>query len=61
MRGMGHVAHMGMKRNSYGILMGKSEGRSHLHGKDYMVMWRDVMNAVMNLRVSWNVENFLPT
>jgi len=43
---------MGMKRNSYRISVGKIEGRNHLHGKDYMVMWREVMNAVMNLRVS---------
>jgi len=30
MRGMGHVAQMGMKRNSYRILVGKSEGRNLL-------------------------------
>ena len=46
------MAHMGMKRSSYRILVGKSDERNHFHGKDYMVMWRDVMKAVMNLRVS---------
>ena len=46
------MTHMGMKRNSYRILVEKSEGRNHLHGKDYMIMWWDVMKAAMNFRVS---------
>jgi hypothetical protein len=76
-RGIGHVAQMGMKTNSYRIWVGRSEGRNHLKelsiddrvilkqilkkydGKKCIVMWRDITKAVMNLRVSWNVENFL--
>lgn len=49
---VGLLAHMGMTRNEYDILVSKSEGKTSLWRQSGLyspVQWQDLMNMVMNL------------
>jgi hypothetical protein len=58
MRWTGHVARMGEKRNAYGILLGKPEGKTLL-GRQRR-RWAD--NVKMNLReIGWDGVDWIDT
>jgi hypothetical protein len=84
-RWAGHVARMGARRNAYGILVGKPEGKRPLGrrsrrwvnntmmdlrdtcwgGMDWVDIaqdrgqWRNLVKAILNLRVPYNFGKFL--
>jgi hypothetical protein len=63
MRWTGHVARMGEKRNAYGILVGKPEGKRPLGRPRRQAQdgdqWRTLVNIVMKFRVPQNAGKFL--
>jgi hypothetical protein len=59
---VGLLAHMGMTRNEYDILVSKSEGKTSLWRQSGLyspVQWQDLMNMVMNQEVPCKTGKFL--
>jgi hypothetical protein len=52
MRGAGYVVHMEEKRNAYGILMGKPEGKTPQGRPRHW--WEDNIKMDLRGRMGWN-------